>query len=73
VLTAGAVWWALRGGALLTSVLASMPVWRHADLLAVLPDEDEEEAWDTADDSQLDLEDDAVSQMLDSTFSENAT
>jgi len=35
-LSAGAVWWAARAGALLASMLASTPAWRHVDPLPVL-------------------------------------
>jgi hypothetical protein len=49
-LTAGTVWWVLRAGGLLAGLLVSLPVWRHADLLAVLPDEEADDAWDQPDD-----------------------
>ncbi len=52
-LTAGTVWWALRAGSLLTGLMVSLPAWRHADLLAVLPDEDDEDdRWEQAEDSE---------------------
>jgi hypothetical protein len=35
-LSVGAVWWAARAGALLASMLASTPAWRHVDPLPVL-------------------------------------
>ncbi len=68
-LTAGTVWWALRAGGLLTSLVVSMPAWRHADLLAVLPDdEDDEDGWDPSDDEQTARDEEAVGQMLDASF-----
>jgi hypothetical protein len=41
VLTAGAVWWALRAAGLLASVMSSVPAWRQVDLLAILPDDED--------------------------------
>jgi hypothetical protein len=68
-LTAGTVWWALRAGGLLTSLVVSMPAWRHADLLAVLPDdEDDEDSWDPSDDEQAARDEEAVGQVLDPRF-----
>jgi hypothetical protein len=68
-LTAGTVWWALRAGGLLTSLVVSMPAWRHADLLAVLPDdEDDEDAWDPTDDEQAARDEEAVGLVLDPRF-----
>ena len=66
-LTAGTVWWALRAGGLLTSLMVSMPAWRHADLLAVLPDDDDDDAWDLADDEQARRDEEAVGDMFDPT------
>jgi hypothetical protein len=51
-LTAGTVWWALRAGGLVTGLLVSMPAWRHADLLAVLPDDEEDDPWQIPDDDE---------------------
>jgi len=65
VLTAGTVWWALRAGGLLTSLLVSMPAWRHADLLAVLPDDEDDNDWDLADDEQASRDEEAVGELLD--------
>ncbi|WP_418321204.1 cadherin-like domain-containing protein [Piscinibacter sakaiensis] len=60
-LTAGTVWWALRAGSLLTGLMVSLPAWRHADLLAVLPDEDDEDAaWGEAEDRESARDEDAV-------------
>ncbi|MEQ1592678.1 MAG: tandem-95 repeat protein [Thiobacillaceae bacterium] len=47
-LSIGAIWWALRAGGLMTSLLTSMPAWRTFDLLPVLSrveDEDDEDSW----------------------------
>ena len=63
-LTAGTVWWALRGGGLLSSLLVSLPAWRHADLLAVLPDDDGAGAWDEAEDDEAARDELAVAQVL---------
>ena len=48
VLTAGIVGWLLRGGALLSALLSTMPLWRGFDPLAVVMrpkrrDEEEDE------------------------------
>lgn len=51
VLSAGAVWWGLRAGGLLASLLTSLPAWRALDVLPVLRDkEDEEVPWDPDED-----------------------
>ena len=65
-LTAGTVWWALRAGGLLTSLMVSLPTWRHVDLLAVLPDDDEddEEGWDRADDAEATRDEQAVARVF---------
>jgi hypothetical protein len=63
-LTAGTVWWALRAGGLLSGLLVSLPAWRHADLLAVLPDEEDDDAWDPLDDDEAERDEQAVGQML---------
>jgi hypothetical protein len=65
-LTAGSVWWALRAGGLLTGLMVSLPAWRHADLLAVLPDNEDDETWDAAEDDEAALDDDAVGQVFES-------
>ena len=68
-LTAGTVWWALRAGGLLTSLVVSMPAWRHANLLAVLPDDEaDEDGWDPTDDEQAARDEEAVGQVLDPRF-----
>jgi hypothetical protein len=68
-LTAGTVWWALRAGGLLAGLVVTLPAWRHADLLAVLPDAEDEENWDPADggevaDDEAARDERAVRQML---------
>jgi hypothetical protein len=45
-LTVGYVLWLLRGGALLASLLSSLPAWRLIDPLPVLSRVDEEEDLD---------------------------
>lgn len=42
-LTAGAVAWVLRSGALMTSLMATMPVWRGYDPLPILKNRDDED------------------------------
>ena len=42
-----------------------MPAWRHADLLAVLPDDEDEDSWDQGDDDQASRDEEAVGQLLD--------
>ena len=42
-LSVGAVWWATRAGALVTSLLVSVPAWRSFDPLMVLGPEDEDD------------------------------
>ncbi len=63
-LTAGTVWWALRGGGLLSSLMVSLPAWRHADLLAVLPDDDGADAWGEAGDDEETRDEAAVGRVL---------
>jgi hypothetical protein len=67
-LTAGTVWWALRAGGLLAGLVVTLPAWRHADLLAVLPDPsqdaDDNDAWDRAEDDEAARDENAVRQML---------
>jgi hypothetical protein len=62
-LTAGTVWWALRAGGLMASLAVSLPAWRHADLLAVLPDEDDAD-WDLGEDDEAARDEEALRQML---------
>jgi Domain of unknown function (DUF4347) len=49
-LTVGYVLWLLRGGALLASLVSSLPAWRFLDPLPVLARADEEESEDEGDD-----------------------
>ncbi|HMX11882.1 MAG TPA: hypothetical protein PKE61_13335, partial [Burkholderiaceae bacterium] len=67
VLTAGSVWWALRAGGLVTSLMGVLPTWRHVDLLAVLPDDDGAEAWDrdADDDEEAQRDEAAFDRLLD--------
>ncbi|MDH3320140.1 MAG: hypothetical protein OEO84_10685, partial [Betaproteobacteria bacterium] len=59
-LSVGYVLWLLRGGALLASLLTSLPVWRLIDPLPVLARVDEDESEDEGDD------DDAFASFLES-------
>jgi hypothetical protein len=63
-LTAGTVWWALRAGGLATSLLASLPAWQNADLLAVLPDDDDEDPWDPAEDAEAERDEQAAGDVF---------
>ena len=67
VLTAGTVWWALRAGGLVASLLVVLPAWRHVDLLAVLPDDEEDDPWDRlgdATDDEATRDEDAVRRVF---------
>ncbi len=68
-LSAGMIWWALRAGGLLTGLLVSMPAWRHADLLAILPDDDED-LWDTDEDMEASRDEAALDSVLSGISSE---
>jgi hypothetical protein len=69
-LTAGTIWWALRAGGLLAGLVVTLPAWRHADLLAVLPDAQDDEGWDpeagpeSAEDDEAARDERAVRQLL---------
>lgn len=59
VLTAGSVMWMLRAGGLATSLISTVPAWKHVDLLAVIPDDPAEAeawAWDADEEAQRDEE-----------------
>jgi len=43
LLSAGYVLWALRGGSLLASMLATLPVWRWLDPLPILESREDDE------------------------------
>ena len=60
------MWWALRAGSLLTGLLVSLPAWRQADLLAVLPDEEDDDAWDQAEDNESARDERAVDLVFES-------
>lgn len=69
VLTVGYVIWTIRGGWLLTSLLAQMPAWRMVDPLVVLNYLDEESAKsaETSDDD----EDDSLETLLEKSESDH--
>jgi len=55
----------LRAGGLLASLGGALPAWRHVDLLAILPDDEDVDDWDRdADDEGL-RDDAAVGDVLD--------
>ncbi len=64
-LSAGAVWWVLRAGGLLSSLLASAPAWRHLDPLPILgrSDEDENVDWGV-EDAEAKRQEQAAQQVL---------
>ena len=64
-LTAGTVWWALRVGGLLTSLMASMPAWRHIDPLPILSDDEDEEVDWGVEDAEEARDEQAVDEVLD--------
>jgi len=63
-LSVGAVWWALRAGGLVASLLGTLPMWRHVDLLAVLPDEEDKDDWDVDVDDEARRDEKAVSNVF---------
>ena len=66
------MWWALRAGGLLSGLLVTLPAWRHADLLAVLPD-DEDDAWGLAEDDEAARDEQAVGRVLEPGFEGETT
>lgn len=65
-LSVGVVWWASRISAMLGSLLAGTPAWRHIDPLPVVgDDEDDEDKWLEPDDRDTDANELAVSMVLD--------
>ena len=63
-LSVGAVWWALRAGGLLASLIGTLPTWRHVDLLAVLPDEEDDRNWDVDGDDEARRDEQAVDELM---------
>jgi VCBS repeat-containing protein len=66
-LSVGVVWWASRVSAMLGSLLASTPAWRHIDPLPVLNDSGEEkdrQRWLEPDDRDVDANELAVALVL---------
>ena len=64
-LSVGVVWWASRISAMLGSLLASAPAWRHIDPLPVVGDgEEEKDKWLEPDDRDADANELAVSLVL---------
>jgi hypothetical protein len=67
-LSVGVVWWASRISAMLGSLLASTPAWRHIDPLPVVSDRDDEkdqEKWLEPDARDVHADELAVSLVLD--------
>ena len=64
VLSVGTVWWALRAGGLLAGLLGALPAWRHVDLLAVLPDDEEDDDWEPEGDAEAARDERGVGDML---------
>src|SRR5262249_26967663 len=67
VLSAGFVIWALRGVGLLTTLLSSIPAWRHIDPVPILAPEDDKPDWDDADNQESAREERAMSSLFSST------
>jgi hypothetical protein len=63
VMSVGLVTWALRGAGLLTSLLTSIPAWRHLDPLPVLAPEEDKPDWGDQEDDDSAREEDAVNRM----------
>jgi hypothetical protein len=64
-LSVGVVWWASRISAMLGSLLASAPAWKHIDPLPVIgADEEEKDRWLEPDDRDADANELAVSAVL---------
>jgi hypothetical protein len=66
-LSVGIVWWATRISAMLGSLIASAPAWRHIDPLPVVGDSDngkEEGKWLEPDGRDVDADELAVSLVL---------
>ena len=63
-LTVGTVWWALRAGGLLASLIGSLPAWRQVDVLAVLPDDEDKEEWSPDGDAEDMRDERAVDAVL---------
>ena len=65
-LSVGMVWWASRISAMLGSLLAGTPAWRHIDPLPVVgDDEDDEDKWLEPDERDTDANERALSMVLD--------
>ena len=65
-LSVGAVWWASRITGLVGGLLASVPAWSRIDpLLVVGRDEEDEADWDNNVDPGADVDELAISMVLD--------
>jgi hypothetical protein len=65
-LSVGVVWWASRISAMLGSLLASTPAWRHIDPLPILGrEEEEDDTWLDPNRRDTDVSELAVSMVLD--------
>jgi hypothetical protein len=73
-LSVGVVWWASRISAMLGSLLASTPAWRHIDPLPVVGDseEEEKEKWLEPDGRDVDADELAVALVLEGRLGGNA-
>jgi ABC-type thiamin/hydroxymethylpyrimidine transport system permease subunit len=64
-LSVGVVWWASRISAMIGSLVASAPAWKHIDPLPVLgQDEEEKDKWLEPDDREADANELAVALVL---------
>ncbi|NNJ97200.1 MAG: hypothetical protein HKP12_08565 [Gammaproteobacteria bacterium] len=63
VLTAGIVAWAMRGGALLSSLMSTIPLWKGYDPLPVLAYKDDDE--DEGETNAKDINEDMIPTSLD--------
>ena len=64
VVSAGFVIWALRGVGLLTTLLSSIPAWRHFDPVPILAPEDDKPDWDESDNQETAREERAMSSLF---------
>lgn len=65
VVSVGAVWWAARASALVSSLLAIAPTWRHLDPLPVLGSDETDGGWDEPADEEAKQDDASAEEMFD--------